>query len=95
MHFFIVINYKIIIFFQAKQGIIKKCYVHLERLPDHMIKKCSIKVDMKYLFSSQEKLEFDEIKVEEHDDLDGDIYKDNVSQFCLWLINENYYQNLL
>ena len=68
------------------QEIIKKCYVHLERLPKHMINKCSIKVDMKYLFSSQEKLEFDEIKVEEHDDLDGDIYKDNVSLFYLWLI---------
>ena len=73
------------------QEIIKECYVHLERLPEHMIKKCSIKVDMK----SQETLEFDEIKIEEHDDLDGDIYKDNVSLFCLWLINENYYQNLL
>ena len=82
MHFFIVINYKIIIFFQAKQGIIKKCYVHLERLPDHMIKKCSIKVDMKYLFSSQETLKFDEMKIE-HDDLDEDILKDIVSLFCL------------
>ena len=71
------------------QEIIKKCYVHLERLPKHMINKCSIKVDMKYLFSSQEKLEFDEIKVEEHDDLDGDIYKDNVSLFWLWLIKKS------
>ena len=63
------------------QGIIKECYVHLERLPEYMVKKCSIKIDMKYLFSSQEALNFDEIKIEEHEDLDGDIYNVNVSMF--------------
>ena len=67
------------------QGIIKKCYVHLERLPEHMIKKCSIKIDMKYLFSSEETLKLDEIKIEEHEDLDGDIYNDIVSLFCLFV----------
>ena len=50
-----------------------------------MIKKCSIKVDMKYLSSSQETLKLDEMKIEEHEDLEGDIYKDNVCLFCLWL----------
>ena len=65
------------------QGIITKCYVLLERLPELKIKKCSIKVDMKYLFSSQETLKVDEIKIEEHKDLDGNIYKDNVSLFYL------------
>ena len=65
------------------QGITKKCYVLLERLPELKIKKCSIKVDMKYLFSSQETLKVDEIKIEEHKDLDGDIYNDNVNLICL------------
>ena len=75
------------------QGIIKKCYVHLERLPEPVIRKCSIKIDMKYLFSSEETLKLDEIKIEEHEDLDGDIYNDNVSLFCLWLLNEIYVMN--
>ena len=76
------------------QGIIKKCYVHLERLPEHMIKKCSVKIDMKYLSSSEETLKLDEIKIEEFEDLDGNIYNDNVSLFCLWLLKKNYVMNI-
>ena len=68
------------------QGIDNKCYVHLERLPEHIITKSSVKADMKYFFSSEETLKVDEIEIEEHEDLDGDIYNDNVSLFCLGLI---------
>ena len=75
------------------QRIMNKCYVHLERLPEHVIKKCSVKIDMKYLSSSEETLKLDEIKIEEFEDLDGNIYNDNVSLFCLWLLNEIYVMN--
>ena len=71
--------------FQSMQGIIKECYVHLERLSEQVIKKCSVKTHMKYLFSSEETLKLDEIKIEEHEDLDGDIYNDIVSLFCLFV----------
>ena len=47
----------------------KKCYVHLERLPESAIKKSFVKTDL-----------MNEIKVEEHDDLNGQIYNDDVSQ---------------
>ena len=47
----------------------KKCYVHLERLPDSVIKKCFVKADLK-----------NEIKTEEHDHLDVQDSNDNVSQ---------------
>ena len=47
----------------------KKCYAHLERLPVNEIKKCSVKADLK-----------NEIRVEEHDDLNDQIYHDDVSQ---------------
>ena len=47
----------------------KKCYVHLERLPVNVIKKCFVKADLK-----------NEIKVEEHDDLNDQIYNYDVSQ---------------
>ena len=33
-----------IVFFQTNQGRTKKCYVYLERLPEHMIKKSDVKV---------------------------------------------------
>ena len=46
-----------------------KCYVDLEKLPENEIKKCFVKAESK-----------NEIKVEEHDDLDDQIYIDNVSQ---------------
>ena len=62
------------------QGIINKCYVHLERLPEHIITKCSVKADMKYLFSSEKTLK--------------DIYNDNVSLLCLGLIKEIYVMNI-
>ena len=61
-----------------------KCYVHLERLPKHMIKSSFVKVDMKYEFSSHEALKFDEIKIEEHEDLNDRIYKDDVSHALLF-----------
>ena len=62
----------------------KKCYVHLERLPQHMIKTSFEKVDMNYEFSSHEALKFDEIKIEEHEDLNDKIYKDDVSNSLLF-----------
>ena len=31
------------------QGSMKRCYVHLERLPEHMIKNPFVKVDLKDL----------------------------------------------
>ena len=71
------------------QGIIKKCYVHLERLPQHMVKKCFVKFDVKYEISSQEKLEFDEIKIEEHENLDDNIYKGNVSHSLFYQYSLN------
>ena len=53
----------------------EKCYVHLERLPENVNKKCFGKVDLK-----------NEIKVEEHDDLNDQIYNDNVSQSVFRLL---------
>ena len=64
----------------------KKCYVHLERLPKHMIKKSFVKVNMKYENPCQEALKFDEIKIEEHEDLDDNIYKDNVSHSLIFFL---------
>ena len=55
--------------FQTKQESMNKCYVYLEKLPENEIKKCFVKADLK-----------NEIKVEEHDDLNDQIYSDNVSQ---------------
>ena len=63
----------------------KKCYIHLERLPQHMIKTSFEKVDMKYEFSSHEA--FDEIKIEEHDDLNDKIYNDDVSHSLIFFSN--------
>ena len=74
-------NYIIIIFFQTKKEKTKKCYVLLERLPKHMIKNPSVKVNMDYEIPCQKTMNFNEIKIEEHDDLDDSIYKDNVSHF--------------
>ena len=61
------------------QGISKKCYVHIERLPQHMIKNTSVKVEIKKEISSQEMLNYDEIKTENHDDLNDAVYKETVS----------------
>ena len=57
----------------------KKCYVHLERLPDSVIKKCFVKAELKH-----------EIKTEDHDHLDVQNYNDNISQpafllFEIWI----------
>ena len=68
----------------------KKCYIHLERLPQHMIKTSFEKVDMKYEFSSHEAFKFDEIKIEEHEDLNDKIYKDDVSNSVLFFSNDVY-----
>ena len=57
----------------------KKCYVHLERLPEDMIKSSFEKVDMKYETSLH-----DEIKIEAHEDLNDKIYKDDVSHSLLF-----------
>ena len=62
------------------QGISKECYVLIERLPAHLIKESLLKVDKQYEIFSRETLKFDEIIKEEHDDLNDDIYKANVSE---------------
>ena len=54
----------------------KKCYVHPERLPDCVIKKCLVKADLK-----------NEIKIEEHNDLGDQIYNNNVSQHVFLLFD--------
>ena len=81
--------YQLYNIFQTKKGRMKKCYVHLERLPKHMNKKCFVKFDIKNEISSQETLEFDEIKIEEHEDLDDNIYKENVSHSLFYLFSIN------
>ena len=54
----------------------KNCYVHLERLPENVIKKGFRKADMK-----------NEIKVKEHYDLNDQIYNDDVSQSVFLLFD--------
>ena len=71
------------------QRILKECYVHIERLPEHMVKKSFVKVDIKYETSSEETLDYDEIKIEEHDDLNDNIYEDNVSHSFDFIIEIN------
>ena len=46
--FFSSITINIIIFFQINQGRTKKCYIYLERLPEHIIKKSNLKVNNIY-----------------------------------------------
>ena len=54
----------------------KKCYVHLERLPEYEIKKCFVNAYLK-----------NEIKIEYHDDLTDNIYNDYVSKLVFyWII---------
>ena len=55
--------------FQTKPESMNRCYVDLEKLPESEIKKYFVKADLK-----------NEIKIEEHDDLNDQIYSDNVSQ---------------
>ena len=55
-----------------------------------MIKSSYEKVDIKYEFSSHEALKFDEIKIEEHEDLNDKIYKDDVSNSLLFFSNDVY-----
>ena len=73
--FFSIFNYKLIIF-QTNQKRMKKCYDHLEELPEYKIKKCFGKGDLK-----------NEIKIENHDDLNHQTYSDNVSQFIFHLFD--------
>ena len=54
----------------------KKCYARLERLPENVIKKGIRIADLK-----------NEIKVEEHDDLNDQIYNDDVSQSIFLLFD--------
>ena len=69
----------IIIVFQTEQeSTVKECYIHLERLPQYMNKKSFVKVDVKHEISSEEN-KFNEIKIEKHDDLNDNIYKNEVS----------------
>ena len=56
-----------------------------------MIKKCFVKFDVKSETSYQETLQFDEIKIEEHEDLDDNIYKSNVSHSLFHLFSINIY----
>ena len=64
------------------QLILKKCYVLLERLPE---KKSFVRVNEWYGISSKETLNFDEIKLEEHDNLNDNIYKENVSEISFFI----------
>ena len=41
--------------------------------------------DEQYEISSKETLKFDEIKIEKHDDLNDNIYKDNVSEVSFFI----------
>ena len=52
------------------------CYAHLERLPENVIKRGFRKADLKI-----------EIKVEEHDDLNDQIYNDDVSHSVFLLFD--------
>ena len=54
----------------------KKCYVHLKRLPEREIRKFFGKADVK-----------NEIKIEYHDDINDQIYSDNVSQFIFLFLD--------
>ena len=67
----------------------KKCYVHLERLPKHVIKNLFVKDNMKKESPCQETVTLDDIKIEEHKDLNDNIYKDNVSH-SLFLVTYIY-----
>ena len=68
------------------QGSIEKSYAHMERLPEDMTEKSFVEVDMKYQASELLKpINLDDMKVEEHENLDDNIYKDNVSQFLIFL----------
>lgn len=68
------------------KGVIKKCYIHIERLPEHMINKSVVRVDKQYEISLKETLKLDDIKIEEHDNLNDNIYKDNVSEVSfVWI----------
>ena len=54
----------------------KKYYDLHEIQPESRIRKCFVKADVK-----------NEIKIEGHDNLDDDIYHDNVSQFLIILFD--------
>ena len=54
----------------------KECYVHLESLTECDVKKCFGKADLK-----------NEVKIENHDDLNHQTYSDNVSQFIFHLFD--------
>ena len=56
----------------------KKCYVHLQRLPEHIIKSSYVKIDMECQNSSQETIKFNEIEIKEHENLNDNFYRDNV-----------------
>ena len=56
-----------------------------------MIKTYFVKIDVKSEISYQETLQFDEIKIEEHEDLDDNIYKSNVSHSLFHLFSINIY----
>ena len=59
------------IFFQMLQGITKECSVHIRRLSERQIRMSIVAVE--------------EIKIEEHDDINDQIYSNSVSQFILRL----------
>ena len=51
-----------------------------------MIKSSFEKFNLKYEFSLHEALKFDEIKIEEHEDLNDRIYKDDVSHSLFFFL---------
>ena len=57
----------------------KKCNVHLKRLPQQISKEAFVKVDGNYEISSAKILKFEQIKMEEHESSDDKIYAFNVS----------------
>ena len=50
----------------------KKCYVHLEKLPKNMIKNSFVEINTKFENP-------DDIKLKEYKGLDENVYNDNVS----------------
>ena len=69
----------------------KKCYVHLQRLPEHIIKNSYVKIDMECQNSSQETIEFNEIEVKEHENLNDNFYRDNVIFIFILMLKLHLY----
>ena len=69
----------------------KKCYVHLQRLPEHIIKNSYVKIDMECQNSSQETIKFNEIEIKEHENLNDNFYRDNVIFIFILMLKLHLY----